>query len=151
MYCTRQCFMIQKHTVWFNMQTPVRKKHIKLLFVDNDVDFLKCAKGCLNVHGDYDVDSAFSVVEALEKMTKQEIDVIICDINVPVIDGLQFLKALRAQNNNIPFIVLTISQDKEKALSAFNLGANGFVGKSGDPEVVFSTLHRCIDKATTSF
>jgi DNA-binding NarL/FixJ family response regulator len=70
---------------------------------------------------------------------------------MPVIDGLQFLKTLREQNNNIPFIVFTITQDKEKALRAFNLGANGFVGKSGDPEIVFSTLRRCIDKATTSF
>jgi DNA-binding NarL/FixJ family response regulator len=131
------------------MQTPVRKKHIKVLFMDNDVDFLKSAELCLKLHGDYEIDSAFSVAEALEKISKQEIDVIICDIHMPVIDGLQFLKALREQNNNIPFIVFTITQDKEKALRAFNLGANGFVGKSGDPEVIFSTLKRYIDKATS--
>jgi CheY-like chemotaxis protein len=129
------------------MQPPIRKKHVKVLFVDNDVDFLKSAQQCLEFHGNYDVDSAFSVAEALEKITKEEIDVIICDIHMPVIDGLQFLKALREKNNNIPFIVFTITQDKEKALRAFNLGANGFVGKLGDPETVFSTLQRCIDKA----
>ena len=150
MSCTRQGFMIQKYTIKINMQTPARKKHIKLLLVDNDADFLKSAQQCLKLHVDYDIVSAFSVDEALKKITKEEIDIIVCDIQMPVIDGLQFLKQLREQNNNIPFIVFTITQDKEKALRAFNWGANGFVGKTGDPEIVFSTLQKCIDKAITT-
>ncbi len=66
-------------------------------------------------------------------------------------DGLEFLKALRESGNNVPFIVFTVTEDKETALKAFNLGANGFVGKSGDPEVVFSTLKRCIDESLNRF
>ena len=127
------------------MQAPNKKERIKVLFVDDDIELLKTAKQCLNLQGDYDITSASSVDEALEKMAKKKLDAIICDVNMPGTSGFEFLKALRESDNNVPFIVFTITEDKEKALEAFNLGANGFVGKSGDPEVVFSTLKRCIE------
>ena len=66
---------------------------------------------------------------------------------MPGTDGLEFLKALRESNYNVPFIVFTITGDKETALKAFNAGANGFVGKSGEPKVVFSLLKEQIEKA----
>lgn len=132
------------------MQIQNKKEHIKVLLVDDDVDFLKSAKQCLKLHGNYNLESAFSVDEALEKLTKKETDVIVCDIQMPHKDGFEFLKTLRESNNNVPFIVFTLTEDKEKALKAFNLGANGFVGKSGDPEIVFSTLQKCIEKSVKS-
>jgi len=83
-------------------------------------------------------------------MTKNNPDAIVCDIQMPITDGLEFLKTLRENGNNVPFIVFTVTEDKQKALKAFNLGANGFVGKSGDPKTVFSTLQRCIEKSVNS-
>jgi len=129
------------------MQTSNKKEQTKVLFVDDDAEFLKSAKQCLKLQGNFDIESAFSVDEAMEKMTKKETDVIVCDIQMPVTDGFEFLKTLRESGNNIPFIVFTVTEDKETALKAFTLGANGFVGKYGDPEVVFSTLQRCIKKS----
>lgn len=80
-------------------------------------------------------------------MKQKEPDVIVCDIQMPAKNGFEFLKTLRNDNNNIPFIVFTVTDDKETALKAFTLGATGFVGKYGDPETVFATLQRCIEKA----
>jgi DNA-binding NtrC family response regulator len=127
-----------------------KKEQIKVLFVDDDKEFLKSAKQCLNMQGKFDIESAFSVDEALEKMKKKKPDAIICDIRMPLTDGFEFLKALRDSEYNVPFIVFTVAEDKETALKAFKLGANAFVGKSGDPEAVFSTLQRCIEKAINS-
>jgi DNA-binding NarL/FixJ family response regulator len=132
------------------MQTSNKKEHINVLFVDDDIDFLKSAKQCLKLHGKFEIESAFSVDEALEKMKKKETDVIVCDIRMPVKDGFEFLRSLRESGNNVPFIVFTVTEDKEKVLKAFSLGASGFVGKSGNPEVVFSTLQRCIEKSVNS-
>jgi len=131
------------------MQTSNKKEQTKVLFVDDDAEFLKSAKHCLKLKGNFDIESAFSVDEALEKMTKNKPDAIVCDIKMPVTDGFEFLKTLRENGNTIPFIVFTVTEDKETALKAFTLGANGFVGKYGDPEVVFSTLQRCIEKSVT--
>jgi len=129
------------------MQTSNKREPIQVLFVDDDKEFLKSAKQCLKLHGNFDIESAFSVDEAMEKMKKKKPDAIVCDIRMPLTDGFEFLRALRDSDYNVPFIVFTVAEDKETALKAFNLGANGFVGKSGDPEVVFSTLQRCIEKA----
>ena len=123
------------------------KKHIKILFVDNDPEFLKSAKLCLKLHGDYEITCAFSATEALEILPKKEIDVIISDIHMPIVDGLEFLRILRERNNNTPFILFTVTEDKQKALKAFSLGACGFIGKGGDPQVTYSTLKRCIEKS----
>lgn len=132
------------------MQASNKREPIKVLFVDDDEEFLKSAKQCLKLHGNFDIESAFSVDEAMEKMKKKKPDAIVCDIQMPLTDGFEFLKALRESEYNVPFIVFTVAEDKETALRAFNLGANGFVGKSGDPEVVFSTLQRCIEKSVNS-
>jgi DNA-binding NarL/FixJ family response regulator len=132
------------------MQTSHKKEQTKILFVDDDIEFLKSAKQCLKLQGNFDIESAFSVDEALEKMKKKKPDAIVCDIQMPMTNGFEFLKSLRENGNNVPFIVFTVTEDKEKVLKAFNLGANGFVGKSGDPEVVFSTLQRCIEKSVNS-
>jgi DNA-binding NtrC family response regulator len=133
------------------MQGSNKKEQIKVLFVDDDKEFLKSAKQCLKLQGNFDIESAFSVDEALEKMKKKKPDAIVCDIQMPLTDGFEFLKALRDSEYNVPFIVFTVTEDKETALKAFKLGANGFVGKSGDPEVVFSTLQRCIEKSVNSY
>jgi len=132
------------------MQGSNKKEQIKVLFVDDDKEFLKSAKRCLKLQGNFDIESAFSVDEAMEKMKKKKRDAIVCDIQMPLTDGFEFLKALRDRDYNVPFIVFTVAEDKETALKAFKLGANAFVGKSGDPEVVFSTLQRCIEKTVKS-
>lgn len=132
------------------MQNSNKKEQINVLFVDDDKEFLKSAKQCLELKGNFNIETALSVDEALEKMKKNKPDAIICDIRMPLKDGFEFLKALRDSEYNVPFIVFTVAEDKETALKAFKLGANGFVGKSGDPEVVFSTLQRCIEKAINS-
>lgn len=129
------------------MQGSNKKDQIEVLFVDDDKEFLNSAKQCLKLHGSFNIETAHSVEEALEKMKKKKPDAIICDIQMPLADGFEFLKALQDKEYDVPFIVFTVTEDKETALKAFKLGANAFVGKSGDPKVVFSTLQRYIEKS----
>ena len=76
------------------MHPPNRKEQTKILLVDDDVDFMKSAKQCLHLQGNYSIETAFSVDEALDKMTNKETGVIVCDIQMPVTDGFEFLKKL---------------------------------------------------------
>ena len=69
---------------------------------------------------------------------------------MPITCGLEFLKTLRQNNNNTPFILFTVSEDKQEALNAFSLGANGFIGKTGDTKTTYSTLKRCIEKSVNT-
>jgi DNA-binding NtrC family response regulator len=131
------------------IQVSNKKEPINVLFVDDDKEFLKSAKECLKLHGNFNIEAAFSVDEALKKMKNRKPDAIICDIQMPLTYGFDFLKALRNSEYDVPFIVFTVSEDKDTALKAFKLGANAFVGKVGDPKVVFSTLQKCIEKSVS--
>lgn len=144
-------FYVPKTFSLSNMQPSNKKEQTKVLLVDDNVEFMKSAKQCLQLQGNYNIETAFSVDEALDKMTQKETDVIVCDIQMPVKDGFEFLKTLRESGNKVPFIVFTVTENKETALKAFSLGANGFVGKYGNPEVVFSTLQRCIEKSVKTY
>ena len=139
--------MFRQPSPLLSMQTQNRNEPIKILLVDDNIEFLKSAKQCLKLHGNYNVESASSVDEALEKMKQNRPDAIICDLQMPVKDGFDLLKMLRENDDEIPFIIFSVAEEKDKALRAFRLGADGFVGKSGDPEVVFSTLQKCIQKS----
>ena len=131
------------------MQKPNEKRNqIAVLMVDDDPDFLSSAKKCLSLEGDFDIEIALSSEEALEKMAKKKPDVIVCDIQMPITNGFEFLKNLRDSSSSIPFIVFTVTDEKEVALQAFRLGANGFIGKYGDPSVVYSRLKNCIESVT---
>ncbi|MFA5363576.1 MAG: response regulator [Candidatus Bathyarchaeia archaeon] len=118
---------------------------IQVLLVDDDVDLLVTAQEILNMHGTYLIDFASSAENAMEQLSTKEYDVIVCDIQMPVTNGFEFLKNLRANGNKIPFIVFTVTDDRQTAIKAFSYGANGFVGKYGIPKDVYSTLQKCID------
>ena len=130
------------------MQNTNERKQVTVLLVDDDEDFLTSAKECLNLEGNFDIETALSSDEALKKMLNKKPDVIVCDIQMPMINGFQFLKMLRDSGNSIPFIVFTMTDKKEVAVQAFHLGANGFIGKYGDPTLVYPQLKKCIESVT---
>jgi PAS domain S-box-containing protein len=126
------------------------KEQIRVLHVDDDSSFLDVAKQCLEVEGSFQVDTAFSVCEALEKMKSKTYDVIISDYQMPGKDGLGFLKELRQEGNTIPFIMFTGKGREEVAVRALNLGANQYLNKAGDPETVYAGLAHCLREAVRS-
>jgi len=123
------------------------KSEIRVLHVDDELEFLKVAKQCLEVQGPFQVDSASSVEEALEKLKKESYDAVISDYQMPGKDGLQFLRELRANRNGIPFIIFTGKGREEVAIEALNLGANQYLNKTGDPATVYCELAHGIRQA----
>jgi len=117
-----------------------------ILHVDDDASFLTTAKPVLEMQGAFQVETASSVEEATEKMKKNNYDAIVCDYVMPGKDGLQFLKQLRDGGNNIPFIIFTGKSREEVAIRALNLGADYYINKFGNPEMVYSELAHSIRK-----
>ena len=69
--------------------------------------------------------------EALDKLKKDKVGLILSDINMPNMDGLEFLARIRAEAcwNEIPIIMVTTEGSQNKVLQALELGANGYVRK----------------------
>ncbi len=65
---------------------------------------------------------------------------------MPLKNGLEFLKELRDQNNQIPFILFTGKGREDVAVKALNLGADSYINKNGSPETVYCELADAINK-----
>ena len=113
---------------------------IRVLHVDDDPGLLKGAKQILEMQGAYEVETASSVEEALERLKKKTFDVVVSDYVMPGKDGLGFLRSLRATGSNIPFIMFTGKGREEVAINALNLGADRYFNKIGPPETVYGEL-----------
>jgi PAS domain S-box-containing protein len=120
---------------------------IHILHIDDDVDLLDATAKILGSDGGFKIDTATSINEALEKIRTTCYDAVISDYELPLRDGLDFLTSLRAQKNDIPFILFTGRGREEVAIKALNLGADGYVNKQGNPETVYSELSYIIKSA----
>ena len=113
---------------------------IRVLHVDDDPCILEITKQILELEGNFEVETALSVDQAFQKLEKQTYDAIISDYEMPQKNGLDLLKEIRQQKNEIPFILFTGKGGEEVAIKALNLGADGYMNKQGDPETTYSEL-----------
>ena len=84
--------------------------------------------------------------EALELLAKDWVDVIISDINMPEVNGLELLSTLKQDElfRNIPVIMITTEGSEERREEALNHGARGFIKKPFLPEDLKRVLHEVI-------
>jgi DNA-binding response OmpR family regulator len=104
----------------------------------------------LELENKFEIDTATSVDDAFFKLQTQSYDAIVCDYEMPIKNGLDFLKELREQENNIAFIVFTGRGREEVAIRALNLGADHYINKNSSPEAVYSELANAIRKIVES-
>lgn len=97
----------------------------------------------------FEIDMATSADEAFSKLEIGNYAAIICDCDMPLKNGLEFLKKLREQKNDVAFIVFTGS-GREVADKALSLGADHYVDKNCSPEVVYCELANAIRKIVES-
>jgi PAS domain S-box-containing protein len=117
---------------------------IRVLHVDDDPGFLAVAKQCLEDQSQFQVDTAQSAKEALEKLKRSEYDIIVSDYQMPEKNGLELLRELRQQGSHIPFILFTCKGKGEIAIEALNSGVYRYVGKEGNAEITYGELKRSI-------
>ncbi len=123
------------------------KTPIHVLHVDDDVGFLKAARQLLEMQGRFEVDTALSVKEAMEKLKEKTFDAVVSDYQMPERDGLDFLRELRDKGNNVPFIMFTGKGREDVAMKALNFGADRYLKKHGDPEAVYGELAYSVRQA----
>lgn len=99
-----------------------------LLIVDDEPLLLKRLRLNLEDYADV-IYTAMDGVEALEVLSKNEIHCVICDVNMPKMNGIEVIKTIRAENNNVPFVFYTGHGNHEMMLEVAKYGAFDFFNK----------------------
>jgi len=116
-------------------------KKLKLLVVD-DEDSLRLLVHDELVNSGYQVDTAESGERALELIAEKKFDIVILDIRMPGIDGLEVLKHIREEGIKSKVILLTGVNELKIARDSLELGADDFLMKPYD----FRTLKACLER-----
>jgi two-component system chemotaxis response regulator CheY len=76
--------------------------------------------------------------EALSILTENQVDLILCDINMPVMDGLQFIKQIPSVENakGVPVVMITTEGSEAHVVEALSAGARGYIRKPFTPDQV---------------
>lgn len=117
----------------------------KVLVVDDSSLMRGFAKNSLKTLKLDNVTEAEDGVIALAELKKEKYDLILSDLHMPNMDGLELLKAVRSDHNlkNIPFIIMTLNGKKEALIEAAKAGLNDYLMKP----VTASALDKKIKKA----
>ncbi|MDY6786918.1 MAG: response regulator [candidate division WOR-3 bacterium] len=107
----------------------------KILIVDDEKNILKTIKTALE-GDDVSVDTAMNGEECLDLIEQKEFDLILLDLKMPVIDGIEVLKRLSEKDIFIPVVIITAHGTIDKAVEAMKLGAVDFIQKPFSPNEI---------------
>ncbi|MFC3033950.1 response regulator [Pseudoalteromonas fenneropenaei] len=79
-------------------------------------------------------------VACLNYLAQQSFDLVLLDMRMPNMNGLQVLKAMRSENNSTPVLILTTFEDCDVLVEAINLGAMGYILKNAELEHLLSAI-----------
>lgn len=119
-------------------QTPSRR----ILVVDDDVDGLEVLRTRL-AHAGYEVETAESAEKALARVAAFRPGLIVTDVRMSGMTGLELLERVRASMDEVEVVVMTAHDDMETAVSAMKGGAFDFLVKPVDPKAVAALAERC--------
>jgi PAS domain S-box-containing protein len=120
---------------------------ISLLYVDDEPDLLDLCKLFLENEGEFSVVTVTSAREGMQILAEGMIDAIVSDYQMPVMNGIEFLKLVRRDFKDIPFILFTGKGREEVVIEAINNGADFYLQKGGDPRSQFSELSHKVRQA----
>src|SRR5258707_3608683 len=103
------------------------KSGARILVVDDEIEILRALQRSLTAHG-FEVFTASSGEEALDSITHYRPDLMLLDLGLPGMSGLEVCKRVRMQSN-LPIIVLSVKDAERDKVLALDLGADDYVSK----------------------
>ena len=119
----------------------------KILIIEDEEPIRRVLVRILN-----EEDSSFEIHEAsdgkkgLELLKKESFDLVLCDIKMPKVDGIELLQRTRKTNTTIPFIMLTGHGNIETAVESMKLGAYDFISKPPDLNRLINSVRNALEK-----
>jgi DNA-binding NtrC family response regulator len=105
----------------------------RLLIVDDDETFRRSTAELLRDEG-YAIETAGDAARASEVLEQEAIDLVLLDVRMPGVSGLQAVEVLRARGSTVPIVMVSGYGDVETAVESLHVGADDFLTKPVDPD-----------------
>ncbi|MFK5987086.1 MAG: response regulator [Pseudomonadota bacterium] len=117
----------------------------KILIIDDSSSIRLLLQEILETEGFF-VTAAIDGKQGLSLVKKQEFDLIISDVNMPLMDGIEFTKEVRKLNEHqfTPILILTTEHDFDKKMEGKHAGATGWIVKPIVAEQLINTISRVL-------
>lgn len=119
----------------------------KILIVEDESAIRRVlAKILLEESKDYEIDEAEDGLEGIEKIKKEDYDLVLCDIKMPKLDGMELLTSAKKIKPETPIVMISGHGDLETAVNAMRLGAYDYISKPPDLNRLLNTVRNALDK-----
>ncbi len=121
-------------------------RHAQIMIVDDEMINIEVVKAYLEEEGFYNFLTTTRSIIAIEMVRQERPDIVLLDINMPQVSGLEILETMRNDHELklIPAVVLTASNDPQIKLNALRLGASDFLAKPVDPSELMLRLQNVL-------
>ncbi|MFT4720571.1 MAG: two-component system response regulator FlrC [Candidatus Azotimanducaceae bacterium] len=124
----------------------IRRKEVnmseKCILVVEDDDELRSAVADTLMMAGFSVEAVDSAEAALVTLTRRDIDMVVSDVNMGGMDGIELLETIRETNHYMPVLIVTAFADVPKAVAAMRLGAVDFMMKPFQPALLVETVRQ---------
>jgi two-component system, NtrC family, nitrogen regulation response regulator NtrX len=118
-----------------------------ILIIDDEKAIRKTLTEILSFEG-YKIDEASDGEEGLKKFKEKTYDVVLCDIKMPKLDGIEFLQKAGESNGDVPIIMISGHGNIETAVEAVKKGAYDYISKPPDLNRLLITIRNAMDKSS---
>ncbi len=118
-----------------------------ILIIDDEKSIRKTLSEILSYEG-YKIDEAGDGEEGLKKFSDKAYDLVLCDIKMPKVDGIEFLEKSKTINSDVPVIMISGHGNIDTAVEAVKKGAFDYISKPPDLNRLLITLRNALDKQT---
>jgi len=122
---------------------------LQILIVDDEKALVKGLKYTLEKEG-FKVKAAYDGQEALDFLQSNKADLIILDLMLPKVDGLEVCRRIRQQGNNTPIIMLTAKGDDVDKIIGLELGADDYVAKPFNPRELVARIRAVLRRTSNN-
>lgn len=119
----------------------------KILIIEDEASIRRVLKKIISEENEtYEVDEAEDGLIGIDMITKSDYDLVLCDIKMPKMDGVEVLEKVKKLKPEIPFVMISGHGDLDTAVNTMRLGAFDYISKPPDLNRLLNTVRNALDK-----
>ena len=120
---------------------------MRIFIIDDSKTMRNIQKSILSSLGHTQIEEAGDGQDALSKVDAFDPELILCDWNMPVMDGITFVRQYRAKGRKAPIIMVTTEAEKTRVVEAIKAGVNNYVVKPFTPDSLSQRINETLSRA----